>query len=385
MNAFTYVSAAQQVIFGAGSLARLGETADRFGWRRLLLCTSPSQQRNGRVAQIAAVLGDRLVAVYTEAHSHVPDFQVAEGLSLAERHEVDAVIGLGGGSPIGLAKAISLALEARRTGQEVARAAVPTDQPLVPTIAIPTTYAGSEMTPIYGVTHRSTRGTHKITVTDSKVTPKVALYDPELTLDLPPLLTATSGINALAHGIEAAYSVTRHPLSTAAALAGVGYISRSLLRCTQQGDDLTARTEMMMGAHLAAVSLATVKLGVHHGTCHVLGGAAGVAHGIANCIMLPHAMRFNLDVAAPQLAQVALAMGLDVAGMDETAAGEAAVEAVYNLIGQLGAPQHLRDVGVRESDLPRLAEEMLNSTAVRNNPKPVTDVGTAEKVLLAAW
>jgi maleylacetate reductase len=384
VNGFVYTTAAQRVMFGPGALSRLDETAHAFGWQRLMLCTSQSQQRNGRVDHIATILGSRLVTTYAEAQAHVPDFQVAEALSLAEAHGAQAIIGLGGGSPIGLAKAVSLALEARRAEQDVARAAFPTDQPLVPTIAIPTTYAGSEMTPIYGVTHQLAEGARKITVTDAKVTPKVALYDPHLTLDLPPRLTATTGINALAHAIEAVYAINRHPLSTAAALAGVGHISRALLPCFQEGGNITARTELMLGAHLAAVSLATVNLGVHHGTCHVLGGSAGVPHGIANCIILPHAMRFNLPVAAPQLAQVAQAMSLDVAHLDDEAAGETAVQAIYKLIGRLDVPQRLRDVGVAETVLLRLAQVMLRSTAVQNNPRPV-DASSAEALLRAAW
>jgi len=292
------------------------------------------------------------------------------------------IIGLGGGSPIGMAKAVSLALEEQRTRQP-ARAKFPTDQPLVPVIAIPTTYAGSELTPIYGVTQMSDGQTRKVTVTDAKVTPKLTLYDPELTLALPPQMTASSGINALAHCIEAVYSITRNPLSTAAALQGTGQFTRSLPGAVANGDDLNLRTELLLGAYLAATAISTAKMGLHHGLCHVLGGTVGVPHGIANSIILPHAMRFNADAVTPELAAVARAMGLS--GDRESDLAEQAAQTVFELITRIGLPQRLRDVGVAEADLPRLAQVALKSQAVQNNPKPVTDAAQAEAVFRAAW
>src|SRR5215467_468586 len=144
MNEFHYTSYAQQVIFGPGSLARLSEVVEGFGWQRLMLCATGSLRRDGTIIAIERALGERLVAVYEGVQPHVHDFQVAEALELAEAHEADAMIGLGGGSPIGMAKAVSLALEEKRGGK-AARAAFPMEQPLAPVVAIPTTYAGSEM------------------------------------------------------------------------------------------------------------------------------------------------------------------------------------------------------------------------------------------------
>lgn len=384
MTQFNYTAYAQEIIFAAGSLARLGEAVGRFGWQRLMLCTSPSLQAKGHVATIEAALGTRLVATYERTQSHVLDFQLTEALEMAAAAEIDAMIGLGGGSPIGLAKAVSSALEEQRTGRP-ACAAFPTDQPLIPVVAIPTTYAGSEMTPVYGVTHQADDSTRKITVRDAKITPKLVIYDPNLTLNLPASLTAGTGINALAHGVEAVYSVTRNPLSSAAALSGIRCISWALPLCYQQGDDLSARTDMLLGAHLAGTSLASVAMGLHHGLCHVLGGTAGVPHGVANAIILPHAMRFNLDACAPQLAEVAAAIGLAGTDQSDEAAGEAAAQYVYNLVSKLGLPQRLRDAGVKEGDLPYLAELALKSSAVQSNPKPLTGAAQAEAIFRAAW
>jgi alcohol dehydrogenase class IV len=386
VNEFRYTTHAQEVIFGVGALAKLGDAVSVYGWERLLLCTSPSLLKNGTVARLQQILGKRLAVTFAQVSQHVQANQVAEVLALADEHQIDAVIGLGGGSPVGLAKAVSLKLEAKRSGVEVAKARYPTEQPTVPGIAIPTTYAGSEMTSTYGITQTMEDGsTRKVTVRDDKVTPKLVIYDPSLTLDLPPSVTASTGINALAHCVEAVYSIKRNPLSTASALQGVHYITQSLLRCVQQGDDLTARTNMMIGAHLGGQSLATAAMGIHHGTCQVLGGTADVPHGVANSIILPHAIRFNLDTAAPLLAQVGEAMGVRRNGKSDEAMGEQVAQAVYDLVGQMGLPQRLRDVGVAEEMLSKLAENMLKSKPVNDNPKPVTSIEQAMTLLRAAW
>jgi alcohol dehydrogenase class IV len=196
-------------------------------------------------------------------------------------------------------------------------------------------------------------------------------------------MTASTGINALAHCVEAVYSITRNPLSTAAALQGVGHLTRALPRAVADGDDIDARTELLLGAYLAGTAISTVKLGLHHGLCHVLGGTAGVPHGIANSIMLPHVMRFNADATAPELAAVARAMG--VAGQSDSQLAEQAAQAVYDLIAHMGLPQRLRDVGVAEADLPHLAEIALKSPTVQNNPKSMTDAAQTETVFRAAW
>ncbi len=384
MQNFHYTSYAQEIIFGPGALAQLGQTIDRFHWQRLLLCSTGSLKRGGQIAALEQALGLRLVASYGRVQPHVPEAQVAEALALAETHQIDAVIGFGGGSAIGLAKAISLALEERRGGQQT-EAVSPIQQPLVPVIAIPTTYAGSEMTPVYGVTRQIDGELRKMTVTDVRVTPKLTVYDPLLTLQLSPEMTASTGINALAHCIEALYSITRNPLSTAAALQGIRSIAAALPRCYAVGDDLEARTQMFSGSLLAAMALAHVTMAIHHGLCHVLGGTAGVPHGVANSIILPHAMRFNLDATAPELAKAAEAIGIATAGRSPEAAAQDAIQAVDRLISRLNLPQRLRNAGVQEVDLPRLARIAFQSRTVQSNPKPVRDVAQIEAIFHAAW
>ena len=388
MNEFRFTSYAQEVIFGAGSLAQLEDAVERFHLRRLMLCATGSLRRGGQIKLIEKALGSRLVAIYEHVQPHVPDFQVTEALELASENEIDALIGMGGGSPIGLAKALSVALEERRTGRS-AKSAYPTDQPLVPVIAIPTTYAGSEMTPTFGITHHTDGEARKVTLTDSKITPKLVVYDPLLTLNLPPEITASTGINALAHCIEALYSITRNPLSTSDALSGIHSIYTALPLCYVDGNNLEARTEMLVGAFLAGSALSHVSMALHHGLCHILGGTAGVQHGFANSIILPHAMRFNIDVTATQLALAAEAMGVErrtaTSSLSAEVVAEKAVERIYTLIGQMNLPQHLSSVGVKEADIPKLAQLALQSRAVQSNPKQITDVSQIEAILQAAW
>lgn len=381
---FRYVSSAQEVIFGPGSLARLNEAVERWGWRRLMLCASRSMRASGLVGVIQAAVGERLAAVFGQVRPHVQDVQVSEALALAGTLGVDAVIGLGGGSAIGMAKAVAYALEERRAGA-APTPATPTAQPLIPVIAIPTTYAGSEMTSVFGITHTDEEPPRKVTVSHPRIAPKLVIYDPELTLDLSPELTASTGINALAHCIEALYSPTRHPLSTAAAVSGARHIHHALLVCYRHGSSLDARVEMLLAAHLAGFSLAGVSMALHHGLCHVLGGTAGVPHGIANSIILPHAVRFNAQAAAELLLPAAQAMGVTMEGQDPPAAVEALVQAIFNLVGQMGLPQRLRDAGVQEADLPRLARIAFQNRTVHNNPRPISDAGQIERLLREAW
>ncbi len=384
MDEFQFVSYAQEVIFAPGSLGRLGKAAAAYGWKRILLCTSSSMRTQGLVARVENALEDRLVATFDHTKSHVPDTQVEEVLQLALDSQFEAVIGLGGGSPIGIAKAVGATLEARRLGH-IPHPGSPSNSPGTPVIAIPTTYAGSEMTPTYGITRTHENPPRKTTTTDSRAVPRLVLYDPELTLDLPPELTASTGINALAHCIEALYSVTRHPLSSAAAISGVKAIHNSLLTCYNDPKNLAARIEMMQGAHLAGLSLASASMGLHHGICHVLGGTAQVPHGIANSVILPHAMRFNADATASLLGPAVAALGISADGLDPVTAVETAAQAVYDLVGQMGLPQRLRDVGIKETDILPLAQLAFQNRTVQKNPKLITDVSQLERLLREAW
>ncbi len=336
-------------------MSRAGEEAGRLGRRVLFVCT-PSLASSRHAAAVRESLAELRVADWTDVAPHVPVKLAEKATALASQHAADVIVTLGGGSAIGLAKAIS---------QSTTRS--------IPMVAIPTTYAGSEMTPVLGTTDTTLR--QKRTVTDWRILPRVAIYDVEVTVELPPAVTASTGINALAHCVEAVYSMSVSPLVPPLALDAAARISRALPTCVADGTDVVARSEMLVAAFLAGFSLAHAGMALHHGLCHSLGGKLGVQHGVANAIMLPHVMRYNADAAAPALASVGRAMGIESNPAD----------GVSDLVASLGLPQRLRDVGVAETDLVGVAADAMHSSAVGANPKPITDSAQLLAVLRSAW
>src|SRR3989440_6679819 len=245
-------------------------------------------------------------------------------------------------------------------------------------IAIPTTYAGSEMTPVFGTTDRAER--RKTVRRDDAVLPKLVIYDPEVTLDLSPELTASTAINALAHCVEACYAREVNPLVPPVALEGVRRIVRSLPLCITNGRNLDAREDLLTGAYLAGFSIGNATMALHHGLCHVLGGKTGVAHGVLNTIMLPHVMHFNADAVPDAMSAIADAMDAGARTRDFAAAPRG----VAALVASLPVPQRLRDAGVPESILGLVAAEAAGNSAVQANPKPVTEADLVE-LLRSAW
>src|SRR5438132_4355384 len=349
---------APRVLFGRGAIDRVGAEAEALGERVLFVCT-PSLKASPHAARVRASLGDRLVAEFTEVEPHVPREAVEAARALADEKQVAVVVALGGGSATGVGKG----------------AVVAEDRSL---IAIPTTYAGSEMTPVFGSTNRAEG--HKSVRRDPAVLPKLVIYDPQITLDLSAELTASTAINALAHCVEACYAPEVNPLVPPVALEGTRRIARSLPLCITNGRNLDAREDLLTGAYLAGFSIGNATMALHHGLCHVLGGKSGVAHGVLNTIMLPHVMQFNAD-AVPD-AMSAIADDMDAGARTRDFA--AAPRGVAALGATLPVPQRLRDAGVLEAILDEVAAAAAASATVQNNPKPVSGADVRE-LLRAAW
>jgi maleylacetate reductase len=384
MVRFSYEGYPQDIRFGEGSIVELDAMVDQFSWRRVLFVTSGSHRRNGNAERAESMLGSRLALTFDRTLPHVQEEQVDDVTARAWSHEVDGIVGLGGGSVMGMSKAISDALHECRMGHP-AREAPPFEPAAVPTIVLPTTYAGSEMTTVYGVTRPVNGGRRKQTVSGRNIVPRGVIYDPALTVDLPADITTTSAMNALAHCFEALYSIKRNPLSTAAALGGIQAIGEALPAVHVDGKDLAARTRMLDGAFLAGCALSQVAMGIHHGVCHVLGGSAGVPHGVANAIVLPHALRFNRDAAAAELAQAAVVLGLARHRDEPGAATATVIDWLDALVDEVGLPTRLREHGVDQNDLSRLAGIALDCGPARNNPRPVRDVDEMTAFLAAMW
>jgi len=305
------------VVFGVGALDRLGEELARLGARRVLLVASK------RVADdLAERLGDRHAATCSEIVQHVPVEVAERATALAREVAADALVAVGGGSAVGLAKAVALDLA-------------------IPIVAAPTTYAGSELTTIYGLSQDGRKRTGR----DSRVLPKVVLYDPALTRSLPPQVAGPSGMNALAHGVEAFYGPGANPISTALAVEGIRDLAAGLPQAVERPEELEGRTQTLRGAWLAGAALAVAGTGIHHQICHVLGGAFGLDHGGMNAVLLPHTVRFVTPAVPREMARVAAALGAA-----DAAAG------CSDLARRIGAPTSLAALGLAGTDLDRAAE-----------------------------
>ena len=353
MQPFTYDALPGRVVFGPGTArARLADEVGRLGASRLLLITTPRAAALAR--ELAAPLGGRVTGVCTGVREHVPAEVAEAARQQAAGTGADALLSIGGGSATGTAKAVALT-----TG--------------LPVIAIPTTYAGSEVTPVWGLTE----GDRKITGTDPRVLPRVVLYDPELTVSLPAGLTAASGLNALAHCAEAFWAPGRNPVTALAAAEGLRVLAQALPLAVKDGADLAARGDLLYGAYLAGTAFGVAGAGLHHKICHVLGGRFGLPHAQTHAIVLPYVLAFNLPGAPDAAARISQA--LDAAGLDP--AGPAA--AVQALAARLGLPGGLRDIGLREDQIDEAAR-LIEPAVPADNPVPAGAAGL-RTLLRAAW
>jgi maleylacetate reductase len=362
------------VVLGPGVIDETRQLLGRLGATRAFLVTGPSLAAGPVGTRVRRALGDSLVGTYAGSRPHVPTQTMEEVTEGARTSRADVLIGLGGGSPIGTAKAAAFQLQQIRGPDEAPRCSV---------AAIPTTYAGSEVTPVFGTTDLE-RG-RKTVVRSDPIRPRLALYDPELALETPPDLTASTGVNALAHCVEGLYSKDAGEAERTMALRAAGRIVEYLPQAVKEPRNLLYRYRLFEGSMEAGLVLAKAGMGLHHGVCHVLGGRYNAPHGVLNGIILPHAMRFNIPVATRAYRELAPALGLTEEGVEDTDLGETVCAATAKFIRELGLPQRLRDIGIPEADLPSIADEAMESKSVRANPRPVTGAQDVLGVLRAAW
>ncbi|MFI0842810.1 maleylacetate reductase [Mesorhizobium sp. IMUNJ 23232] len=345
INPFVFPGLRSRVIFGHGTIAETGAEIERLGRRKALVLSTPNQKADAEA--LSERLGAVSAGVFADATMHTPVEVTERALAAFKASGADCVVALGGGSTIGLGKAI-----ATRTGA---------DQ-----IVIPTTYAGSEMTDILG----ETAGGEKTTRRDPSILPETVIYDVDLTLTLPLGLTITSGLNAMAHAAEALYARDRNPIITLMATDALGALSSALPVLAKDADDREARAGALYGAWLCGAALGGASMALHHKLCHTLGGSFNTPHAETHAILLPHTIGFN-SVEAPDL----LTPVSDVLG------GTPGV-ALFDFAASLGAPTKLRDFGLSESDLDRAAD-----IATKNpywNPRPF-DRESIRALLYDAW
>lgn len=350
MNPFVHDVPASRVVFGVGRRADAAAELTRMGWHRPLLVGSAS---SGAGSEVAALLGEVLVGRFEDVVMHVPSEIAERANALAVATGADSIVAVGGGSAIGTAKAV-----ARRTG--------------LPILAVPTTYAGSEMTSIWG----ETADRRKVTGRDPQVLPKVVIYDPELYASLPTGLSAASGMNALAHLVEGMYAPGVSPLMVTTAREGVIALALGLPRVVTHPHDLESRAQVTYGAWLAGWVLGSTAMGLHHKICHTLGGGFDLPHAACHSAVLPYVVAANSNAASVAMGE--LEMALRSAGRDvDHAAG-----AVWDLRDEIGAPSALADLGLQESAIDEVVRTAIESPPT--NPRAV-DEGCVRAVLVAAY
>ena len=321
MSPFAFEAHLPRVVFGAGRLASLGAEVERLGApRAIVLCT---REQEALARDVAVRLGSRCAGVFPDAVMHVPIESARAAREQARGLDADCAVAVGGGSTTGLGKAIAL-----ESG--------------LPIVAVPTTYAGSEMTPIYGLTE----GGEKKTGRDPRVLPRTVVYDPELTLTLPPALSVTSGLNAIAHACEGLYAEDANPVISLMAEEGIRALAAALPRVVASPADIAARGDALYGAWLCAAVLGHVGMGLHHKLCHTLGGSFNLPHAPTHTVVLPHALAYNAPAAPAAMAAIRRAL----------ATAEAAPLALRRLAAELGAPTSLRAIGMPEDGLGRVAD-----------------------------
>ncbi|RQM50906.1 maleylacetate reductase [Paraburkholderia bannensis] len=342
---FTYDMHPGRILFGPGTLDAVADEIARLGAKRALILSTPSQCADAQ--KLAAQIGPLAAGVFSEAAMHTPVAVTRDALAAFDAARADCLVSLGGGSTIGLGKAIAWRNDA-------------------PQIVVATTYAGSEVTPILGQTEDGI----KTTVRDPKILPEVVIYDPALTLGLPVAMSVTSGLNAIAHAVEGVYARDRNPVTSLMAVEGVRALRDALPAIVSRPDDLAARSRALYGSWLCGSVLGTVGMSLHHKLCHTLGGSFDLPHAETHAIVLAHSAAYNANAAAQELQPLAQLFGGSIGG------------GLYDFARSLGAPLALRDLGLTSAQLDAAAD-----LAVRNpywNPRPV-ERDAVRTLLQRAW
>ena len=316
---FVHDARTPRIVFGAGARSRIAAECERLGMERALAVCTPGRQN--LVAELEQLADGIIGGVFAHAKQHVPtiDLDAARAEEISAR--ADGYLAIGGGSATGFAKALAL-------------------QSGLPIIVLPTTYSGSEMTPVWGITE----GGRKITGRDDRVLPRTVIYDAELTLTLPPRLAGASGLNAIAHCVWALGAPDANPLSSLFAEEGIRAMALALPAIARAPEDIAARSEAMYGACLSGLALAATRMGLHHRLAHLLGGTFGLSHAETHAVLLPHTVSRAGPDAREALVRVARA--LDAAD---------AARGLYDLAGRIGVPRTLRELGMREERIPQAA------------------------------
>ena len=376
--AFVYFGPTK-IVFGAGAARDVEMEMAGLGCGRALVVTDPGVMKAGLVEGVLKALGEKCVGVWSEVPQDTGVGIVNRAAAFAREAGADCVVSVGGGSVIDTGKGICILLT-EGGGLENFEGIQLLTRPQTPHIVIPTTAGtGSEVTNMAVILDE--RKKQKILIVESFNTPRIAILDPKMTEKLPPLLTVSTGMDAMTHAVEALQSVQREPIADGLAMQAIRLLRRYLPVCAQNGADLAARGQVQLAATMAGWAFGNAMVGLVHAMAHSLGAIARVPHGIANGILLPHVMAFNRDDAAEGYAMVAEALGVREKGMDEREAADAAATEMGSFLRKIGHPLRLSERGVKEEDLVKAAALSLSDGAIVNNPRMVL----SEEEVLAVY
>ncbi|SDG91759.1 maleylacetate reductase [Alteribacillus persepolensis] len=348
MENFIYEQQAAKIVFGRGKRKSVKEEVKRLGANRALVIST--QGRKKEAEEIAACLEEVSAGLHDKARQHVPKENVTDVVQEMKDVQADTLVAVGGGSAIGLAKAAVLQLN-------------------MPIVAVPTTYSGSEMTAVWGITSHGKKQTGK----DTACQPKTVIYDPELTVTMPPSLSLTSGVNAMAHCVEALYASNENPITSLMAEEGIRALHESLGNIVRNPHDMEARSLALYGSWLSGSALASVGMALHHKLCHVLGGTCQLPHAETHTVVLPHALEYNRPDVPKAIQAVARALQT----------GEQHVPSkLFTFIKDNGGPTSLEEIGMKKGDIDKAAE--LATEKAYDNPREVTKEGM-KKLLTQAF
>ncbi len=368
-----------KIVFGAGAARDVGVEMADLGCGRALVVTDPGVMKAALVEGVLKALGERCVGIWSDVPQDTGMGVVNRAAAFAREKGADCVVSVGGGSVIDTGKGICILLTEGGCFEDFEGIQLLT-RPQTPHIVIPTTAGtGSEVTNMAVILDE--RKGQKIFIVENFNTPRIAILDPLMTEKLPPLLTASTGMDALTHAVEALHSLQREPIADGLAMQAIRLIHRHLPVCVRSGSDLEARGQVQLAATMAGWAFSNVLVGLVHAMAHSLGAIARVPHGIANGILLPHVMVFNRDDAGESYAMVAEALRVREKGMDEREAAEAAVAAIRSFLERIGHPLRLSEVGVTDEDIAKAAALSLSDGAIVNNPRMVL----SEEEVLAVY
>lgn len=369
-----------KTIFGAGTLSEVSKEAARLGGTKVFIVTGSTAKKLGMLKRIEESLETEGIKVVGTLEGIPPNSDVEtveKGYQSAKSSGTDLLLTIGGGSIIDTAKGMNILLTEGGNLLEDHQGTYLLERPLKPLIAIPTT-AGSGSEATFASVIRDNQQKLKISFISPYIAPDVAILDPELTLSMPAKLTASTGMDALCHAIESIHSLQNEPVADGLALHAIRLISQNLKEATKNGKNLEARSNMLIASNMAGLAFSNALVGAVHAMAHACGGLCEVPHGIANAVLLPYGMEYNLDYCPDRYALAAKAWGLETKGLSDKEATKAVIEAIKSLTKELGLPQKLSEVGVKEEDIGKLAEDAISDGSIYNNPREATEEEIAE-------